>query len=193
MNKTFLVGTLFLAGIAASAQEVTETPKVEVGADYTYIRENAGGTLGSYNQNGGSAYVEYNFNKVFGMVADLGGTYAGTVNGIPVDTTTFEYLFGPRVNLRHSRYTFYMQSLFGGERLSNGFNPGAANPLLGSAQNNFAAAFGGGVDIAVTSHIAVKPIQVEYLMSQVAPGSGPSFVENNLRYSAGLVFRLGSK
>ena len=191
MNKTILVGMFLAAGVAASAQEIAETPKAEIGVNYTYIRVNPGGSLGGFNENGGSAYAEYNLNKVVGLVADLGGTYAGTVNGIAVDQKAFDYLFGPRFNLRHSRYTIYAQTLFGGERLSTGFNPGASGFLAGS-QNNFAAAFGGGVDIALTNHIAVKPIQVEYLMTQVAPGT-LSYVQNNLRYSAGIVFRLGSK
>ncbi len=193
MNKTFLLGTLLVAGIAANAQELSETPKAEVGVDYTFIRVNPGGTLGSFNENGGSAYAEYNFNKVFGMVADLGGSYVGTANGYSLDNTSFTYLFGPRFNLRRSRYTFYVQTLVGGERLSYGYNPGGVSPLLTNSQNDFAAAIGGGVDIAVTNRIAVKPIQVEYLMSEVTPGAGVNFAQNNLRYSAGLVFRLGSK
>ena len=87
-----------------------------------------------------------------------------------------------------------MQTLFGGERLSNGLNPGSATPQLNASQNNFAAAFGGGLDITLTNHIALKPIQVEYLMTQIAPaGSHLNYVQNNLRYSAGVVFRFGSK
>lgn len=191
MNKTILFGMFLAAGVAASAQEVAETPKVEVGVNYTYVRVNPGGTLGGFNENGGSAYAEYNFNKVFGVVADLGGTYAGTVNGVAVNDRSFDYLFGPRFNLRHQRLTIYAQTLFGGERLTNGFNP-AGNGFFAASQNNFAAAFGGGVDIALTNHIAVKPIQIEYLMTQVAPGT-LSYVQNNVRYSAGVVFRLGSK
>jgi len=193
MNKTILLGTLLLAGVGASAQETAETPKLEVGVDYTYLRVNPANGLNAYNENGGSAYAEYNFNKVFGLVADLGGNYVGTTSGVALNNTSFDYLFGPRFNLRHSRYTFYAQSLFGGQRVTNGFASGSFNPLLAGDQNNFAAAFGGGVDIAVSNHIAVKPIQVEYLMSQYAPGSGYNLVQNNLRYSAGIVFRLGSK
>lgn len=195
MNKTILFGTLLLAGMAANAQETAETPKFEIGANYTFTRVNPGGALNSYNSNGGSGSVEYNFNKVFGLVGELGGTRAGTDNGIALNNTTFEYLFGPRFNLRHSRFTYYVQTLVGGERFSNGLNPGSAsNPVLNQSQNNFAAAIGGGVDIAVTSHIAVKPIQVEYLMTQVSPsGSTLNYVQNNLRYSAGVVFRFGSK
>jgi opacity protein-like surface antigen len=194
MNKTILFGTLLIAGVSASAQEAAETPRFEVGANYTYIHVNPGGSLASYNSNGGSAYVEYNLNKYFGVVADLGGTRTGVDNGVALNTTSFDYLFGPRFNFRHSRFTPYVQTLFGGERLSNGLNPGAANPQLNASQNNFAAAFGGGLDITLTKHIALKPIQVEYLMAQIAPpGSHLNYVQNNLRYSAGVVFRFGSR
>ncbi len=195
MRKTILFGTLLAVGMAANAQETAETPKWEIGANYTYTRVNPGGALDSYNSNGGSAYAEYNFNKVFGLVADLGGTHAGTDNGIALNNTTFEYLFGPRFNLRHSRFNYYVQTLVGGERFSNGLNPGStSNPVTNASQNNFAAAIGGGVDIALTSHIAVKPIQVEYLLTQISPAGGSlNYVQNNLRYSAGVVFRFGSK
>ncbi len=193
MTKTILFGSLLLASMSVYAQETGGTPKYEIGANYTFTRVNPGGALDSYNSNGGSAYVEYNFNKVFGLVADLGGSFVGSPNGVALNNTSFDYLFGPRFNLRRSRFTYYVQTLVGGERFTNGFNPGSTtNPVTGTSQNNFAAAIGGGVDIAVTNHIAIKPIQVEYLITQVSPGS-VNYVQNNLRYSAGVVFRLGSK
>jgi opacity protein-like surface antigen len=193
MTKTILFGTMLAASMSMYAQE-NETAKFEVGADYTFTRVNPGGALGSYNSNGGTGFVEYNFNKVFGAVAELGGTYVGSANGVALNNTSFDYLFGPRFNLRRSRFTYYVQTLVGGERFTNGFNPGSAsNPVTGASQSNFAAAIGGGVDIAVTNHIAIKPIQVEYLITQVSPGDSLHYVQNNLRYSAGVVFRLGSK
>lgn len=191
-TKAILFGTLLAFGLTASAQEAPATPAAEVGLSYSYVRVNPGGTLGSYNANGGSGYVEYNLNRTFGLVADLGANYVGTAHGLALNNTAFEYLFGPRVNFRHSRFNPYVQALFGGQRFSDGFNPSAAVPRLLTSQNNFAAAFGGGLDVTVTNHIAVKPFQVEYLMSQVSPG-GSNYVENNLRYSAGVVFRFGSK
>ena len=55
-------------------------------------------------------------------------------------------------------------------------------------------AAGGGVDVNITQHIAVKPIQVEYFMTQLPQlASNLNRVQNNLRYSAGVVFRFGSK
>ncbi|MBV8845418.1 MAG: porin family protein [Bryobacterales bacterium] len=192
-TQVLLAGSMMLFGAAAYAQEV-ETPKVEVGLNYSYSRIYPGGGLTGYNANGGYGYAEYNVNKVLGLVADLGASSTGNINGVSVNNTTFEYLFGPRFNWRHSRFTPYVQTLFGGMRFTNGINPVTGYPGIGTSQNNFAAAFGGGLDVAVNNHLALKPFQVDYLITQVSPGSGiPNNLVNGLRYSAGVVFRFGSK
>src|SRR5579883_631643 len=133
-STSILVGTLLLGGITAYAQEGTETPKVEVGLNYSYTRINPGGTFSSYNANGGFADVAYNFNRYFGVVADLGGSYTGTANGLALNNTTFEYLFGPRFSWRHSRFTPNNACAYGGQRFSNGFNPTSSDPRLGTSQ-----------------------------------------------------------
>lgn len=191
-SHAILAGAFLASGIVASAQEVA-TPKAEVGLSYSYTRVNPGGTLASYNANGGYGYAEYNFGRVLGIVGELGANHVGSVNGVQFGNTTFEYLFGPRFNWRHSRFTPYVQALIGGERFSNGLNPASGSPLLAS-QNNFAAALGGGLDITVTNHIAIKPFQLEWLTTQLT-GSASTlrYVQDNLRYSAGVVFRFGSK
>jgi len=65
---------------------------------------------------------------------------------------------------------------------------------LATSNNVFATALGGGVDVRLTDHIAVKPIQVEYFMTQLpSAATNLHYAQNNLRYSAGVVFRFGSK
>jgi opacity protein-like surface antigen len=191
--RTIILGAIVTSGIAAYAQEVT-TPIVETGVDYSFTRVNPGGSLTSYTANGGSGFVEYNLNHVVGLVADLGANYIGNVNGFALDNTTFTYLFGPRFNWRMSRLTLYAQPLVGGARFSNAYDPGSPLPVLGASENTFAAAIGGGVDYRLTDHVAVKPIQLEYVMTQL-PSSfvNVNQVQNNLRYSAGIVLRFGSK
>lgn len=191
MKRVLLFASVFASALVATAQE-SATPQVEAGFNYSYTRVNPGNGFGAYNANGGFGDVEYNFNRTFGAVADLGGTYTGTVDGIAYNNTTFEYLFGPRINLRYSRFNPYVQALFGGERYSNGWNPGAFYPALGVSQNNFAMAFGGGLNVRVNDHLALRPFQVEYLATRIAPGN-MSYLQNDLRYSAGVVLRLGSK
>ena len=190
---TVIFGAIVASGAAAYAQEVT-TPQFETGLTYSFTRVNPGGNLTSYMANGGSGFVEYNLNHVVGLVADLGSNYIGNVNGFAIDNTTFTYLFGPRFNWRTSRFTLYAQTLVGGARFSNAYDPASPAPSLGFSETTFAAAIGGGVDYRLTDHIAIKPIQLEYLMTQLpSTFANVNQVQNNLRYSAGIVFRLGSK
>jgi len=190
--QLLVAGAVFASGLVASAQEVT-TPQAEVGFSYSYERVNPGGSLSSYNANGGYGYAEYNINRVLGVVGELGENHVGTISGVSFGNNTFEYLFGPRFNWRHSRFTPYVQALVGGERYSNGLNPATGTPLL-TSQNNFAAALGGGLDVTLTNHIAIKPVQVEWLTTQLSGSASTlKYVQNNLRYSAGVVFRFGSK
>ena len=121
LTSTILT-TLLFSGAVALAQETSETPKVEVGLNYSFTRVNPGSSFSSFNTNGGFGDVEYNVNRHFGLVADLGATYVGTTNGVNFSNTSFEYLFGPRFNVRHGRFNPYIQTLFGGQRFSNGWN-----------------------------------------------------------------------
>jgi hypothetical protein len=120
-----------------------------------------------------------------GLVGDLGGYDSGNVG-----RQTFSYMFGPRLNWRVSRVVPYAQFLFGGA-----YEWGVVNATgISTTQNGFAMAAGGGVDVNITQHIAVKPIQVEYFMTQLPQlASNLNAVQNNLRYSAGVVFRFGAR
>jgi hypothetical protein len=85
MRLSLLLAGLLLSGVLASAQE--NTPKIEVGASYSFVRTNS---QRHFNENGGSGYIEYNLNRAFGLVADLGG-YTNGSNRFQ----SFSYLFGP--------------------------------------------------------------------------------------------------
>ena len=191
MKHNLLLLVCGLVGsMAAVAQETTPTPVAEVGMNYSYTNTMPGGGASSFGSQGGSGTFIYNFNKAVGVVADLGAYHnGGDANFNP---TTFSYLFGPRLSLRKSaKFTPYVQALFGGARVSTSLvDPNTGNSVV---QNGFAAAFGGGLDIRVTDHMAVKPFQIEYLMTQVPNIWSPNNTQNNIRYSAGVVFRFGTK
>jgi hypothetical protein len=186
----FVLGALLLSAVAASAQEVA-TPKVELGLSYSWLHVNSSNFDYQRTGNGGSGYFEYNVSPVLGLVADFGG-YANTRAGINDKALT--YLFGPRFNLRHfARWTPYLQFLFGGAHAWSGPN----DPQ--QTQDAFATAAGGGLDFNWTKHISIKPIQVEYMMTQFDSaslgGSTKSFGnhQNDVRYSGGVVFRFGGE
>jgi opacity protein-like surface antigen len=199
MRKAVLASVILLAAsLVANAQEKAPTPVAEVGFNYSFDHWNPSGTVPSFTENGGSGTVVYNVNSLFGVAGDLGVYHAGTIgNSTPLalNNTTFTYLFGPRLTWRtHSRFTPYVQGLVGGARLSNAFDAGSPTPLLGTSGNDLAWEFGGGVDMRITDHIAFKPVEVDYLMvRQNEPSVLQTSIANNLRYSAGVVFRFGSK
>jgi hypothetical protein len=183
----FVLGVVLASGGIMSAQEIS-TPKYEVGLNYSWLHVNSSNFDYQRTGNGGSGYFEYNLNRTLGLVADFGG-YANTRKGI--DDKLLTYMFGPRFNWRHSRLNPYVQFLFGGGYAWSGPNS--------NTQNAFVTAAGGGLDYNLTHRISIKPIQVEYVMTQFDSaslgGSTQSFGghQNDIRYSAGVVFKFGDK
>jgi hypothetical protein len=175
------LGVFLMSSAVMSAQEIS-TPKYEVGVNYSWLHVNSANNDRQRTGNGGSGYFEYNLTDIVGLVADFGG-YANT----RINDRLLTYMFGPRFNWRHSRLTPCVQFLFGGAYVWNDLN------TVSTTQNAFAMADGGGLDYSVTKHIAIKPIQVEYVMTQIDSTKGFGSHQNDIRYSAGVVFRFGSR
>ncbi len=175
------------AGGARAQQASGLTPQFEVSGAYSYVRANAANSGGSFNLNGGSASFAYNFSDRVGIVAD-GGLYR--FGGLPsgLDSTMYTYLFGPRFTLRKvSHFTPFAQVLLGGGRLN------ASSGGVSAGENAFALAMGGGVDLPVSHRFSIRLIQADYLLTRFDGVIGASATQNNVRVSAGIVFRFGSK
>jgi len=186
-------------------------PKVELFLGYSRFGvgfNSSTGTIGNrmVGLNGGSASLAFNFNRFIALVADVGGyddsqlQLAGTGANLPITVnasgTAFTYLFGPRFTLgKERRASVFAQVLGGGVHASAVTVTNcttACTPL--PVQNALAITGGGGVDIRLTRHIALRPIQAEYMLTRFAAvPSGGSASQNDLRLSAGLVFRFGGR
>jgi hypothetical protein len=141
----FIAGVICLSASFVKAQQ-TSTPVFEVGANYSLVHVTTQG-LGNYGENGGSAFAEYNLNKTFGLVADIGGYDSGNLG-----VHTFSYMFGPRIHWRRSRVVPYAQFLFGGVHewdLTSQASPTSpftlSVPPVTSSPNGFATAPGLGM------------------------------------------------
>ncbi len=189
MNKRF-TSALLLLTLCTGVQRVhaqSETPQLDLYGGYDYVRFNVNAKVpgfpasSSYNGNGGGGQLEYNMDRWLGVVGDVSGY------GIPTYGATaaaMSYLFGPRINLRERRVTPFAQTLFGGLLASNGVG-------VGGTQNHFAMTAGGGLDVNVSQHVAVRPVQAEYFMTRYPDGLDNR--QNNFRYSAGVILHVGSK
>ena len=123
------------------------------------------------NLNRWNGAFQYNVNPWFGLVADFTGYYGSpsqTIEGTPVTFHTYEYdyLFGPRFSYRHSkRWTPFVHSLFGGGHA----HAKATSPdftAISFTKNSFAMAIGGGLDLKVANHIALRLVDVDYVLTR---------------------------
>jgi len=182
------------------------TPKVELFLGYSYVRAVPAPTVGNRLVwlNGGSTSIAYNFNRYLGIVADIGDYTNSKIQfqsapGITVDVDSanggvLSYLFGPRLSFRnHGRVTPFVQALFGGARASDVVLTGCtSNCTILPIENTFAWTAGGGMDIKVRRHLAIRLIQAEYLMTRFQDYStGLTASQNDMRLSSGIVFRFG--
>jgi hypothetical protein len=156
---------------------------------YSYVNGRVGSGIKSFNANGGSSSIAYNLNRWFGLVADLGGYHTGKIDSVNVDANEFSYLFGPRLNYRfgdRSRETLFGQILLGG------VHGNASFARASSSANAFATTAGGGLDLGVSKHVAIRVAQLEYFLTNYDFGNGYR-PQNNFRLSSGVLFRWGAK
>jgi outer membrane protein OmpA-like peptidoglycan-associated protein len=185
----------------ASAGSTNEDnrPGGEIFLGYSYVRFNTqsatlpGGTVVNQQFNfipGGIAQVNANINRWFGITADFAGY--GVHNVTNVNAKFYTYLFGPRfILVRTHHWTVFADALGGGARVTANLNGPAGTVFFNRSfhDNAAAAAGGGGVDYTFRKHVAIRLAEAEYLFTTF--GDNNHNRQNNLRLSAGIVFRFG--
>jgi opacity protein-like surface antigen len=166
----------------------------------------------SSNLFGWNSSVTENLNSWFAGELDLSGFYGSPVASflspattplnlsqhVPVLAAVHSFMYGPRFSYRKKgRFVPYAHILLGGAHFNGTINQSSvltASPLASVASGTrvsdtaFAAAPGGGLEISVNSRFAVRPVQIDYLMTRFYAQR-----QDNLRFSAGIVFNLGTK
>jgi len=219
MRKVLFVAlAVMLCGFYAVAQDY---PKAEVFGGFSYTHLDTEGfnnaalvavtdTPGSTVKNwypGWEAAGQYNLTRLLGIKADFSGNYGTPVSvpgvtGIP-SAHSYTFLFGPVVSYRTGRLTPFFHGLFGVNRLSIGGSTlnTAAGPFFfipgGYSETAFAMAFGGGLDVKVSHHFAVRVGQFDYLYTKhclsfegectLGVDGAPAAHQNNYRFSTGIV------
>jgi hypothetical protein len=213
MKKLLLLALATFCATAALAQDAPQ--KVEVAADYSYLRAPAGGFVPSASLNGGGLSLAYYFFKHVGLKAEFQdyGSYSQVVSvaantqgcnslsdcQLPVSGSVYTYTIGPVIRFRIKRFEPFTEIMFGGAHnniYSNIFNSctnqGECINLSKLPNHNaFDFVIGGGLDIPFRRHVSFRIPQVDY----VRTGFGNSTVignstQSNLRVQGGIVFRF---
>ncbi len=216
IRKALVLVAVVMSGLTAWAQDY---PKFQAYADYSLVHFNPSKRFtSSHNLNGGGGGIVYNFTHMLGLKIDLQG-YGSQTNAFTIpagsrigNVTTvaplrfnangnlFTYLFGPQIQ-KHGKFSPFGEVLFGGAHSNvygNVFKTvGASVAGVGAAPSNngFSLLAGGGVDINLSHAVAIRPVEVGYLLTRFGnnfTGAGAQS-QNNFRYSGGIVFNFGGK
>jgi hypothetical protein len=192
-----VAGVVLIIGIgwmSAAAQRVEIVPPyapLEISFNYSYARSNAApGQCGCFNMTGGSSEVAIHAFRALSLVADLTGERATTIGPtVGDDLSLVVFAVGPRFTHRFSggKFTPFVQGLVGVAHGFDGLFPGSNGSLFGAASARAVLA-GGGLDVTINRHLAIRAIQADYLRTQLPNGQGNE--QNLLRAGAGIVLRI---
>jgi opacity protein-like surface antigen len=184
MKKVALLAVLLMSFSAAAIAQ--DAPAAEIFGGYSFVHVGTSSSPGmpnDFNMHGFDASLAVNANKWMGFVADFGSVHKKGGYDI-ISRSCYSLMFGPKFALRKARTTTFAQALFGvrrqntDDRFANFAN-----------MSDFSMALGGGLDVNVNDRIAIRPMQLEYVGVRAG---GEEFL-SNLRFSAGVVFKLGKR
>jgi outer membrane immunogenic protein len=187
----FAMRSLLLAALllftSASAAFAQDSFSGDIAATYHWVRSNAGpGDCGCFGLNGGGLSGSWNFNGPWSVVADLSAEHTGGGAPIGNSLTLTSFMAGARYQVS--------QHLFEGKHQPQPF----AQILLGSTHAGggvagvadgafeFSTRIGGGLDVPLNSHFAVRVVQIDYYLTTFANATNDH--QNNFLVGAGIVY-----
>jgi len=203
IRRTILLGTWLLTGVSAFAQ------RADVFGAYSYMHFSP--TLANSNSrsfNGGGGGADLYFLKILGVKADFmaypstGFTFttSGVGPAIPPGTYTAQgnlvtYLFGPILRIPLPLVKPFGEVLFGGsqttayDNLAKAINANGGS-ISFSSQHPFTLAAGGGVDVSVSHHVAIRVGEFDYVLTKFRNPLTNNSSQNNFRYVGGIVLKF---
>ena len=207
-KRIILFAAVLLTSISALAQ------RADVFGEYSYVHFSPTiGGLSSVSLNGGGGGADLYFLKILGIKADFmkyaSTTFTRTYNTpvtipgkgtIPAGTYSvqgdmFTYLFGPVLRLPFPLVKPFGEVLFGGSstnayaNLAKEINA-AGGSISVPSQHPFTMAAGGGVDVSVSRHVAIRLAEFDYMLTRYANPLTSTDHQNNFRYTGGLVLKF---
>jgi outer membrane protein OmpA-like peptidoglycan-associated protein len=193
-----MIAVLFMFATRAAAQD-QPPPKWELFGGYSFFDPGAnihGQLPGALlplssrlesNPHGVGASVTYDFNNWLGLTLDASTNANSGETGLAnrIDDTALSNLsIGPKFTFRHHRLAPFLEVLVGDQRLM----PDAFHNV-----SKLGVMFGGGLDIILSRHVAIRLIRADFVLSnyRYAPPSVASTDIRGLRAQTGLVFTFG--
>jgi len=194
-----IIAFLCVLSATAAAQD-QPAPKWEIFGGYSFLYPNTDihgvRPLGLFplnsrlesNPRGVGATLTYNFNRWLGFTADTSthwGSGETTIANKLDDTGLSNLSLGVKGTFHIRRLSPFLEILAGGHRLE----PEAFHHVT-----KFGAMFGGGLDVNVSRHFALRLFRADYMVSTYRYGPAATTTGTDLRgirLQTGVVFRFG--
>jgi hypothetical protein len=180
----------------AMGQMASKVAPVDVAITYDALHANHI-TGDNFWMQGGAVELGARLYRGFGIAARVEGGHlvAGTADGVPLSLVTTTFGLRYTVASRGGRYVIFGDALAGE---ANGFHSlfsigsgPVGSPTAGTttSANALAVEAGGGLDVTLSGHLALRAIDARYLRTGF-PNSTTN-IQNNFSLGAGIVLRLG--
>ena len=199
-----LVAILCSIGTLAAAQD-QPAPKWELFGGYSFFHPGAdvhgllpGGISPvssrlEPNPRGAGLSLTYDFNRWFGLTLDASTHWGSGETGLDrkIDDAAFSNLsFGPKITFRGNHFAPFLEALVGDHRLM----PDAFHDI-----DKLGFMGGGGLDVNVSRHVALRLIRADYVWSSYQYGTStstpptPKTDIRGVRLQAGVVLMWGGE
>jgi len=190
-----LTGIVALGGTMARAQDKSSPPAPSQGTSTdlaaTYTTEQGQVTpagAGSFWFQGGSLDAAITFHRGFGFAANVTGLHASNL-APGLGLNEIDVMVGPRYTLRLNSKSkhetrIFGEALLGGARGSSSVFPKSTG--LDSRASSFAYQVGGGLDISITKHIAIRAVEADYVRSYLPDNGGDT--QGRIRLGFGITY-----
>jgi hypothetical protein len=206
-----LVVAFGLFSLPVMAQDYS---KVELFGGYQYTHLDTTVITPVATANGWDTSATFNINGTIGIAGDFTGAYQhvslsslGIANSLPSGVPStypghyYTYAGGPVFNLNsQGKVKPFFHVLVGGVRVSSGVSVSGVS--VGASKSGLASIFGGGVDLQLRKHIALRLVQADWDFyhfsptSVTVPSSGTTFESlggnsfKNFKIATGIVFTM---
>ena len=176
----FWLVTLFLI-LSSSFLCAQKLPEIDAYGGYALTRFNSPSIGFSNDSNLTGGIISFTVPHLY---EELGLTISAS-GGYGSQLKVYDFLVGPQFSFEKGRLRLFGNILGGKAETKVAINQPTRSQITSVGR---AMAVGGGLEIKLAHHISLRPVDADYIFSKTFGSS-----QNNIRISAGVVYRFGKK
>ena len=186
--RWLLLSTVLLLAGASTALAQRDTYSGDAAAAYHWMHTNAGpGECGCFGLNGGGLSGSWNLRGSWSAVVDISAENRSSKPPANNSLTLVSYLAGARYRISQPWLDGNHKPQPFAQIILGAAHAGGGEAGVADGSYKFATRIGGGIDVPLSAHFAVRIIQIDYYLTTFANATNDH--QNNLLVGAGIVYQ----